>query len=113
MKQQSFITMATAITAVAVSTQTAAFSQSRSTWIDTNGHSIEVQGASIMRLQCEGMRPGGSVESAKQLSKAIQATIQCSESQEKITTYFCESNKMPKVRPWARSCGMNGWVRTQ
>ena len=105
--------MTASITAITKGFQHPALSENRSTWIDTNGHSIQVQGSSIVGIQCEGMSPGGKVESGKQLINAIQATIQCSESPARMTSYFCKRSDMPNVRPWARSCGENGWVKKQ
>jgi hypothetical protein len=107
------IVVTTSITAIALGFQLSALSQDQMTWVDTSGNSIEVKGSSIVGVQCEGMSPGGKVKSGKQLNNSIQATIQCSESPTSMTSYFCERSKMPNVRPWARSCGKNGWTTKQ
>ena len=107
------ILMTASIPFLAISFQYTALSQDINAWIDTDGNSIKVQGSSTILIQCEGMSPGGKVESTKQLSNAIQATIQCAESPTSMTSYFCKRSEMPNVRPWARSCGANGWIKKQ
>ena len=101
------------ITAIETASQLSASSQTANSWTDNSGNSIQVQGNTITSVQCEGMSPGGIVSNAKNTGHAIQATIQCSESTSQSTSYFCKTSDMPNVRPWARSCGANGWITKQ